>query len=176
LEGNGPAQITAIDVLDLNRQPLQDLTTGGSFVLRIRYELEQCCEIPSASFVVRFKNHMGVEVLRLSNTPISGFPIYNLSGRGQVDLLIPVVPFTEGQYSLDVGLARKGGGFYAEHLDVMSLYVRSCDVYNSGTALDFSRGVSVVPHRWIHQPESGQPTDSGWIGYQLLLLPQGCSQ
>ena len=172
LKRNGPAQIAAIEVVDLNGKPLQDLPTGGSFVLRIHYDLEREVEIPCASFVVRFKNYMGVEILRLSNTPIGGFPIDNLRGRGQVDLVIPVVPFTEGKYFLDVGLARKGGGFYIELIDVLSVYIRSRDMYNSGTALDQSRGINVVTHRWIHRPEDGRTTDSGWLGRQLLLLPQ----
>ncbi len=172
LRGNGAVQITGIEVLDLNGEPLEGLPTGGCFVLQIHYELERQVKIPCASFVVRFKNYMGVEILRLSNTPIGGFPIDNLKGRGQVDLVIPVVPFTEGQYFLDVGLARKGGGFYTELFDVLSIYVRGRDMYNSGTTLDQSRGINVVTHRWIHRPENGHTIDSGWLGRQLLLLPQ----
>ncbi len=177
LEGSGPVQITAIDVLDLGGEPLQDLTTGGGFVLRAQYELEENVKIPSASFVVRLKNYMGVEVLRLSNTPISGFPIESLSGKGQIDLVIPVLPFTEGKYSFDVAVGRKRQGFYTELIDVLSIHIRNHDIYGSGATLDHYHGISVVTHRWIHQRENMKAADSGWIGRELLLLPQdGCSR
>ena len=172
LGGDGPVQITAIDVLDVDGEPLQDLATGGGFILRIQYELEEKVKIPSASFVVRLKNYMDVEVLRLSNTPISGFPIESLSGMGHIDLMIPVVPFTGGKYFFDVALGRKRQGFYTELIDVLSIYIRSRDIYRSGTALDQSHGLGVVVHRWIHQQENMQAADSGWIGRKSLLHSQ----
>lgn len=119
---------------------------------------------------------MGIEALRLSNIPISAFPIHDLSGTGQVDSVIPLVPFTVSQYSVDVGLARQGMGFDAEHLSAVSLRFRSSDVYGSGTALDSSRGAGAGRHRWIYQPEGGQATQSAWIGHHLFLFPEGYSE
>jgi lipopolysaccharide transport system ATP-binding protein len=172
LRRDGQVKITTVEVLDLNGQTLRDLSTAGSFALRVGYQVAKGHTIPSASFIVRFKNHMGVEVLRLSNTPISGFPIGDLNGTGQVELVIPKVPFTEGQYSLDIVLARQGAGYYVEHRDLLSLHIRGHDAYGSGLALSSSRGISVVTHRWIHLPEDGRTTDSGWIGHQLLIFPE----
>lgn len=125
---------------------------------------------------MRFKNHIGIEVLRLSNTLISGFPIDDLSGKDQVDLVISVVPSAAGGHSVDVGLARQGMGFRAEHLGVVSLRFRSSDVCGSGTALDSSRAAMVVPHRWICWPEGSQATDSDWIGHHLFVFPEGYSE
>ena len=166
-----------VGITDINLQYLHErqrdcLTTGGSLVLDIEYEVEPGVTIPSASFVVCFKNQTGVEIFRLSNTPISGFPIVDLMSRGRVKLVLPVVPLTGGRYFLDVGIGRKEVGFYTYCSDVVSLCIESSDVYGSGEALDQSRGVSAVVHRWVHCPEDGRSADSGWIGCELLSIPQ----
>ncbi|HEX8649819.1 MAG TPA: ABC transporter ATP-binding protein [Pyrinomonadaceae bacterium] len=173
LKGEGPVRITGIELLDLEHRPLKNMLAGNGLILRVRYELEKGVRIPSASFVVRFKTQMGTEVLRLSNAPISGFPITNLEGSGQVELVLPVVPFTGGNYFLDVAFGRRMQGYYANLTNILSLSIANHDVYESGSALDQSRCLLTVVHRWLHEPEKGQRVDSGWIGRGLLELPRG---
>ncbi|MGB7925630.1 MAG: ABC transporter ATP-binding protein [Pyrinomonadaceae bacterium] len=176
LGGAGPVRIAALELLNPDRTPLRNVMTGGGLILRIRYELDDGVVIPSATFVIKFKTQMGTEILRFSNTPISGFPITNLEGSGHVELTFPVIPFTGGSYFLDVGIARRRQGFYAMLSNVLSLNIVNNDVYRSGIALDQSRGLLVTPHRWAHRPDDGATRDSGWIGERLLELPTGDSE
>jgi homopolymeric O-antigen transport system ATP-binding protein len=173
LRTDSPVRITALEMLNLNGKPLQNLMTGGGLRLRIKYELDPDITLPSASFIVRFKTQVGTEVLRFSNTPISGFPISSLRGSGQVELVLPVVPLTGGDYFLDVKFARRRQGHYADLSNILSLTVLSNDVYGSGVALEQSKGLLVAVHRWVHEPDQSETADSGWIGSQLLHLPQG---
>jgi lipopolysaccharide transport system ATP-binding protein len=173
LKTDGPVRITGIELLGLDRAPLQNMLAGDGLILRIKYELDETVRIPSASFVVRFKTQMGTEVLRLSNAPISGFPITNLEGSGQVELVLPRVPFTGGNYFLDVAFGRRMQGYYANLTNILSLSISNHDVYESGSALDQSRCLLTAVHRWIHEPDRGQRVDSGWIGRQLIELPRG---
>jgi lipopolysaccharide transport system ATP-binding protein len=167
LEDDSPIRISGVYLLDLNEKPLRYISTGDGLILRIKYKLEKSRIIPSASFVVRLKNNLGVEVLRLSNTPISGFPINDLRGEGHVDLIIPVFPFTEGMYSLDVALARKNQGFFVNHNDLILLNINGKDIYGGGTFMDQSRGISVIPHKWIHKNKEKETNESSWIGDKL---------
>jgi lipopolysaccharide transport system ATP-binding protein len=173
LQERGPVRISAIELLDMNRTPLRNMLAGSGLILRLRYELDEGVRIPSASFVVRFKTQMGTEVMRLSNAPISGFPITNLEGSGQVELVLPRLPFTGGNYFLDVAFGRRGQGYYADLTNILSLSILSNDIYRSGSALDQSRCLLTAVHRWVHEPDEGRKVDSGWIGRQLLDIPQG---
>jgi lipopolysaccharide transport system ATP-binding protein len=173
LRTGGPVRISGIELLNLDRTPLENMLAGGGLVLRIKYELDPGVTIPSASFVVRFKTQMGTEVMRLSNSPISGFPITNLEGSGQVELVLPIVPLTGGNYFLDVAFGRRRQGYYADLTNILSLSILKTDVYHSGSALDQSRCLLTAVHRWLHEPQGGETIDSGWVGKQLLDLPQG---
>ena len=107
-------------------------------------------------------------MFRLSNTPISGFPISRLRGSGHVELVVPILPFAAGQYLIDIALARQGQEYFVDLEDVVSVRIRGHDIYQSGETVDLSRSATVVTHRWIHFPEAGKRSDSGWIGNQLL--------
>ncbi len=168
---SGPVLITDIKLLDLDNNILKILFTGGGFVLQIAYKLKEGVKIPSASFIIKFKNQMNTEILRLSNTPISGFPIENLSGEGRINLVLPVIPFAEGMYYIDIALARQGQGFYVKLINVLSLYINGQDIYKSGCAVTQTRGLTVLPHKWIFKPENNASVESGWKGAELLSKP-----
>jgi lipopolysaccharide transport system ATP-binding protein len=173
LKTEGPVRISGLELLNLDRTPLRNFVAGDGLILRIRYELDPGVVIPSASFIIRFKTMMGTEVMRLSNSPISGFPITNLQGSGRLELVLPVLPFTGGNYSLDVAFARRRQGYYADLTNILSLSVLSNDVYRSGFAVDQARGLVMTVHRWVHEPDEGATIDSGWIGKQLLEIAPG---
>lgn len=167
-----PVRINDLDLLTLDGNPMGTLCTGDGLRLRIGYTIEEGTSLPSASFVVRLKTHAGLELLRFSNTPISGFPIDDLSGDGQIDLVVPALPFTGGLYSMDVGIAREGAGFYCEHLDVMTFEVVAFDVYGSGFAIEQNVCTNVTPHRWMHRRAGADERSSAWLGQRLTHLPE----
>ena len=173
LISNASARITSVELRDLHGDTLGRLATGDGLIVRLGYAVEDGLTIPSASFVVRIKSDLGVELFRMGNTPLSGFPINDLRGRGTVDLVFPTLHLSAGQYSFDAGIARMGQLFYHDATNVGRFTVEKADVYNSGYAIDYTRGWYVVPHRWIiRRAGSAQVEDSGWIAPQLLSLPE----
>ena len=166
LGGDGPVRIDHIEVLDAHDQTLQDLPVGGSLKLRLHYSVADGKTMPSVRLGIRVKSQMGMEVLRLSNDPTSGFPLHNLSGRGTLDVVLPILPLLAGDYWVDIAVARLRQGRYLELNDVLSFSVRNHDIYASGSFP--GRGMIVVPHRWIHRREQGAVEDSGWVGPALF--------
>ena len=165
-------RITSAEMLTLEGSELTLLSTGDGVILRLGYSIESGQTIPSASFVIRVKSGLGTELFRMGNTPLSGFPIDNLSGTGTVDLVLPNLHLAAGRYLFDVAVACMGQGFYHDAMDVGSFTVEKRDVYGSGHAIDHTRGLCVVPHRWIvRRADAPQIEDSGWIGPQLLSTP-----
>ncbi len=167
----GPIRITSLELRDLSGTVLDSVSTGHGLIVRIGYHIADGVSIPSASFVVRIKCGWGMELLRMGNTPLSGWPVNDLTGRGTMDLVFPKLHLASGMYYLDAGLARMGQGFYCDLRDVIRLFVEKEDVYGGGHAIDDSRGWCVAPHRWVLRREGAALTDSGWIAPQLLELP-----
>ncbi len=165
LAGDGPMRIENVEMLDAHGQPLQDLPVGAGFVLRLHYAVAPDKVMPSVRLGIRFKSQIGVEVLRLSNDPTSGFPLSDLRGRGTLDVIVPSLPLLAGDYWLDVAVARLRQGRYLELNDLVFLTVRNHDIYHSGSFPN--RGLVVIPHRWLHRPAAGPLQDSGWVGQEL---------
>ena len=146
---------------------MKHLSTGDGFILRMEYEVDEGTILPTVAFVIKFKDQMGVELFRLSNTPISGFHISNVSGRGAVDLVIPVLPLVAGVYYMDISVARPSMGVYKEYPLLVSLSVARRDVYGSGLQIDRARGIITLVHKWVHRA-NGNCIDSGWRGMGVL--------
>ena len=126
------------------------LRTGDPAVIRIYYETAREWKAPA--FVVRVRDNLGYELIRLSTQPISGFEITTLHNNGLIELNIHSLPLVAGEYFLDIAFARERVEFIHDLSSVVKVDVAEQDVYGSGLAPDGSRGRMVVQHDWVHKP------------------------
>jgi len=122
--------------------------TGDPLIINIKYSASRQFQAPA--FVLIVKDSMGIELIRLSTMPISGFEIDQLYSSGQVQLTIDSLPLVAGTYSVDVGFTRESVEWIHRLDGAITFEVGAKDVYKSGMALDRTRGVVVVQHSWNH--------------------------
>lgn len=144
--GGAAFVVKEISLLDEGGNPLVELGTGDSFRLRVDFTVGR--KIYSPAFEVSFKDHHGVEVARLSTMPISGFYIESLEGDGTIELYIQEIPLLGGTYSMGFYVARANVNWILKLEGVVSLNISSRDVYKSGMAMDNSRGLIALKHKW----------------------------
>jgi len=138
--------VKAVSLLDAHGNPLLELGTGDSFGVRVSFSARR--RIHGPAFVVSIKDQYGVEVARLSTMPISGYYIESLEGDGAIELYIQDLPLLGGTYAMSVHVARANLDWIVRLEGVISFEVASRDVYKSGTAMDNSRGLIALKHRW----------------------------
>lgn len=142
--------ITNLQLLTKLGEPLTVLQTYDSFIIRFSYQVDPDYQHKSIALVISLKTQNGLEVFRLSNMPISGYPINRLDQTGYIDLIIEKLPLTAGYYWIDLSLARPNLEFIYKLEDLIFLEIQPKDVYNSGLALDQTRGLIAVQHQWRH--------------------------
>lgn len=139
-------KIIGIELLNQDGHDLSELTTGDSLILRIHYLSRENYIAPS--FMVSIANNYGVELIRVSTMPISGYFIEKLYGKGYIDLTIEDFPLTGGNYHCTIGVARANVEWLLKLESVLVLHVDERDVYNSGHAIDNRKGVVTLKHQW----------------------------
>jgi lipopolysaccharide transport system ATP-binding protein len=141
--------IRSVEVLGAEGGELDRITTGDT--LRIRVDCTARRRFVAPAFVASISDRYGVEVARLSTVPISGYYIDSFEGEGCIELLIEEIPFLGGQYLVTLGVARANVAWVLRLENVLTLNITPNDVYGSGIALDQSRGVVALKHRWVFQ-------------------------
>jgi lipopolysaccharide transport system ATP-binding protein len=116
--------------------------------LRLAIAFSAAAAFDHVAFIVRLRTRSGVELLRLSTEPISGYAIDRLEGEGEIVLEIDSLPLTADTYVVDVAFGHPFGEVVADYREVGLLTVSASPVYASGIRLDSSRGYLVVPHSW----------------------------
>lgn len=145
---NDDYEITDVKCLNENDENLKHIATGEKIKVRIYYKAKKSFSNPS--FSVQIKNHYGTEIIRLNTSPISGYIIEELFEKGFVDLVIDSMPLTSGKYFMDIGIAKEKVEWVIKVQELVELFVDFKDVYGSGMALDNSKGMIVVKHKWDH--------------------------
>jgi lipopolysaccharide transport system ATP-binding protein len=131
-----------------NKNNSNTICSGEDIVITIKYHAER--QFLQPAFVVSIKDELDQEIIRLSNMPISGFPIRELFDNGVIMLEINQLPLVKGRYFIDVGFAHQKVAWYFKLENVIQLFVEGKDVYKSGLELDRNRGVIWVKHEWSH--------------------------
>lgn len=133
-------------------QPAVGPCTGDPLSIRLRYQ----CTRPfvSPGFSLSIADMRGIELIRLTTLPISGFPIETLHAAGVVELSIDELPLVGGPYNLSFVFVRVKVATVFALPNVLHFEVAPSDVYKSGCKLDQSRGRIVVRHHWSHEPEA----------------------
>jgi len=126
-----------------------EVFTGGPLEIVLDYECTD--RFLSPAFWINFKTLEGVEILRLSTMPISGFQLKDLFKKGRISLQIKKLPLVSGEYCVNIGFVRERVAWISRVEDAVILRVNSCDVYKSGFLLDQTRGLIAVEHGWKHE-------------------------
>jgi lipopolysaccharide transport system ATP-binding protein len=147
---NARIRVTDVEMFDSRQQPLQQLNTNDGFTLRIHYKSDGSFARGAVAFMVSIKTHLGQEICRLSNMPISGYPIEELARVGYLDLTINSLPLVGGRYFIDLKIFRPAVETILQLPEIVVFEVAATDVYKSGIGMDQQRGLFVVNHRWNH--------------------------
>jgi len=141
--------IEDIKVTDLEGREITNLSTGDSIRLRVYYRAGKKLLAPGLRLSCRTR--FNVELFRLSTTPISGYEIEKIQGKGFFNLVLDEIPMLGGIYFLDIGLHRANVELYFNIEGAVRLNVMPTDVYGSGLAMDNQRGLISVKHEWNHE-------------------------
>jgi lipopolysaccharide transport system ATP-binding protein len=156
LADNPAAQCEGLRLLDITlRNPAQPAVgpcAGDPLSIRLRYRCTRPFLSPGFSFSI--SDMRGIELIRLTTLPISGFPIEGLHPTGVVELFLDELPLVGGPYSLAFTFVRAGVAVLFTLPNVLHFQVEPKDVYNSGCKLDQSRGRVLARHHWSHEPEA----------------------
>jgi lipopolysaccharide transport system ATP-binding protein len=135
---------------------IRALTENGSSIailrtndpLRIEAEFEALEAFRDVTFTVRILSKSGIELIRLSTDPISGYPIRYLEGEGSIELLIDELPLTADDYLIELSFGHRYDKPLAQFNRLGILTVTAKNVYGGNVLMDSSRGYMVVPHHW----------------------------
>ena len=156
---NPAAQCEGFRLLDITllnpAQPAAGPCTGDPLSIRLRYRRTRPFVSPGFSFSI--SDMRGIELIRLTTVPISGFPIEELHPMGVVELSLDELPLVGGPYELSLAFVRVKVAAVFALPNVLHFEVAPRDVYKSGCELDQSRGLIVVRHHWSHEPDA-EPT------------------
>ncbi len=141
-----PFHVTGVTVTHAELGPGHAIATGAPVEVRLDYEAAS--RFHSPAFIISIASADEVELIRLSNLPISGFEIEHIEGRATVVLRLEHLPLTSGRYFISLGVARPGMEMYDRLNKVFILDVEADDVYGSGAMLDNNRGLFTIDHTW----------------------------
>lgn len=137
------------DIVITNSNDTSRIVSGEDLIIIIRYEADRKYSCPA--FVVQIKDDTGLEIIRLSNMPISGYEIRELYEEGVVTLKIDPLQLVKGLYFIDIGFVHEKVEWHFKLENVIRLYVDGNDIYKSGLELDRSKGLIWARHAWKHE-------------------------
>jgi len=145
--------IESVDLQNISR-PQYPIASGDDLQISINYKPKQ--KVLSPAFVIKIFDKYGVELLRFSNMPISGYEISNLKENNKVNITIMDLPLVKGAFSIDIGFVHESVAWYINGESLIQLHVDGQDVYKSGFILDETRGLFWAKHKWqvLHSNDS----------------------
>jgi len=141
--------INDVKITDLEGEEITSLCTGDGIRLRVAYTANKKLLAPGLR--LSCKTRFNMELFRLSTTPISGYEIKEIYGKGFFELVLDDIPMLGGVYFLDIGLHRANVELYFNIEGAVRLNVMPTDVYGSGFSMDNQRGLIFVKHEWNHE-------------------------
>jgi len=143
-----PIEIKEIEFLNDKLEKLNEIITGQKLVIRINYFVKE--KIDKPAFMLCINDYMGIELIKLSTLPLSGYYIEALEqGKGYIDLHIDSLPLTAGRYTLDIGVSRPKIDWIINLKDYFSFEIELSDYYGHGTYLKSKKnGRFIINHNW----------------------------
>lgn len=134
--GNGNAKISAIRLLNHDRQETSRFLTDESMIIQFEYEMKKYTE--DVVFGIMISRNDGVDCYG-TNTRIDGIPEFSITQNGKVNFVINTMNLLQGKYTLDLAI-EEGEGIpidYYKKAKSFEVCTKSEDI-----------GVSRISHRW----------------------------
>ena len=122
--GSHEAEITSVEFLDQNKQPLSSIRSGLPVTLRINFNAHQT--IPELVAGFRISHLHGTNIWG-TNTKRRGIHVGPVNGPGYIDIEIPQLPLLAGTYDLTLALTDESE-------------VQSFDHWEKGLRFDVNQG------------------------------------
>lgn len=151
-------EVTRVEMLDREGQPLDALRTWSWVRFRIWYSARQ--PVKNASVEFRIRTPGGAPLVHASTRPDDRVALDLEPGRHFVDCIIEQFPLAAGEYVVGVGLTLPWTTSLFDVDDAATLEVREADVYESGFAPTANRGIVVPRWSWEADGEALMPVSS----------------
>ncbi len=144
--GAGGARLTALELLDSNREPLKLIRSGDRVVIRFHYSAKT--RIANPIFGIKVYTELGTLVTEM-NTWMTDFEIPFIDpGDGFIDLEVDFLNLMPGRYNVSLFLGAVGPLFQDILDHCGALEVEPSDFYNSGKGIESRFGIIFLPFRW----------------------------
>jgi lipopolysaccharide transport system ATP-binding protein len=155
--GSGEIRYTGIEFLTRDGNPVQLVSTGDGFVVRLYYRAVNKVMNPHFGFMLT--TEFGTLITELS-TWLSGFDIPVIEpGEGHIDLEIDSLAVMPSQYFISLWIEGVGPVHYDVLEHCASLDVTPADFYGSGREMSTRFGLMAVPCHWkLDHSRSGSRT------------------
>lgn len=144
--GAGSARLTALELLDMNRNPIRVIRSGDRFVMRFCYLAH--VRIAHPIFGIRIYTELGTLVTEMNNWMTdSEIPFIN-PGAGSIDLEVEFLNLMPGRYSVTLFLGAVGPLFQdlLDHCGILE--IEPSNFYKSGKGIESQFGIVFMPFKW----------------------------
>jgi lipopolysaccharide transport system ATP-binding protein len=144
--GAGGARLTALELLDTNRNPMKIIRSGDRLVMRFCYLAHSRIAHPILG--IRIYTELGTLVTEMNNW-MTDFEIPFINpGAGHIDLEVDFLNLMPGRYSVTLFLGAIGPLFQdlLDHCGVLE--VEPSDFYKSGKGIESRFGLVFIPFKW----------------------------
>lgn len=155
--GTGDIRYTGIEFLNKDNDPVQLVSTGTGFKVRLFYRVHKKVMNPHFGFML--STEYGTLITELS-TWLSGYDIPIIEpGDGHIDLEIDALNVMPSQYFISLWIEGVGPVHYDVLEHCASLDVTPADFYGSGREMSTRFGLIAVPCQWnLEHTRSGSST------------------
>jgi lipopolysaccharide transport system ATP-binding protein len=145
-KGTGDIRFTGIEFLGPKGEPLQLVSTGDEFVVRLYYRAKN--RVLNPHFGFSLNTDFGTLITEL-NTWLSGFDIPVIEpGEGHIDLEIKSLNVMPSQYFISLWAEGIGPVHYDVLENCASLDVTPSDFFGSGREISTRYGLMAIPCKW----------------------------
>jgi ABC-2 type transport system ATP-binding protein len=99
--GSGEVRITSVELLDGAGNPARDIRSGDSMVVHVTFNAASEVLDPVFGIVI---DHVDGHMVAGTNTLRQGQTVKHIHGPGELDVVIPALPLSEGTYDLSVAI------------------------------------------------------------------------
>jgi lipopolysaccharide transport system ATP-binding protein len=144
--GSGHIRYTGMEFLSRDGGPVQLVSTGDGFIIRLYYRAKE--RVMNPHFGIMLSTEFGTLITELS-TWLSGFDIPVIEpGDGHIDLEIDTLTVMPSQYFISLWIEGIGPVHYDVVEHCASLDVTPADFYGSGREMSTRFGLLAVPCQW----------------------------
>jgi lipopolysaccharide transport system ATP-binding protein len=138
--------VDRIEILDQNRQPLDEIKTWDSVVFRIFFYSPS--NFRNGAVELRISTPAGIPLIYCTTSPDNSVVCNFVQGENFIDCVFPRLTLAAGKYVLGAALAIPNIKWLHNALDEAEIEIHARDVYQSGFPPQASRYLIPTEHYW----------------------------